>query len=64
VTPSIRQVLVTAYLWAPFVALCVLIGFALEWWMPAILVAVAAVVAGWAVFYRRRLRRLRSGPDA
>jgi hypothetical protein len=56
-----RQVLITAYLWAPFVALLVLIGFAFGWWLPAIFAAVFAVLLGWAVFYRRRLRRQRAG---
>jgi UPF0716 family protein affecting phage T7 exclusion len=64
VAPPVRRLLPAAFLWAPIVALYVLVGFAIGWWVPAIFAVVSAVVVGWAVVYRRRLRRLRSYPAA
>jgi hypothetical protein len=46
------------------IAVYVLLGFALSWWLPAIFAAGSAVLVGWALVYRRRLRRLGSDPDA
>lgn len=62
--PPVRQLLTAAFLYAPVVAVYVLVGFAFSWWIPAIFAVVSAVVAAWAVVYRRRLRRLRADPDA
>jgi len=60
----VRGLLTAAFLWAPVVADYVLVGFAISWWIPAIFAVLLAVVVAWAVVYRRRLRKLRSDPDA
>ena len=62
--PAVRQLLTAAFLYAPIVALSVLAGFAISWWVPGIFAAVAGAVVGWAVLYRRRLRRLQRDRDA
>jgi hypothetical protein len=59
-----RGLLVAAFLYAPAIGLCVLLGFALGWWFPAVVAAGSAILIGWALIYRRRLRRLPSDPDA
>jgi ABC-type protease/lipase transport system fused ATPase/permease subunit len=64
VAPVTRQLLIAAFLWAPVIAVYVLLGYALSWWLPAIWAAGSAVFIGLALVYRRRLRRLRSDPDA
>jgi ABC-type protease/lipase transport system fused ATPase/permease subunit len=60
----VRRLLPATFLWAPVVVLYVLVGFAVGWWVPVIFAVVSAVIVGWAVVYRRRLRRLRTDPDA
>jgi hypothetical protein len=64
VAPPVRQLLTAAFLWAPMVALYVLVGFAIGWWVPLIFAAVSGLVVAWALVYRRRLRRLRRDPEA
>jgi MFS superfamily sulfate permease-like transporter len=64
VATPVRRLLPAALQLAPFVAVCVLFGFVVGWWVPVIFAVVCAVVVGWAVVYRRRLRRLQSHPDA
>ena len=60
----VRRLLPAAFQLAPVVAVYVLLGFAISWWIPAIFTVLSGIVTGWAVFYRRRLRRLRADPDA
>ena len=60
----VRRLLPAAFQLAPFVAVYILLGFVVGWWVPVIFGVVCAVVVGWAIVYRRRLRRLRSDPDA
>jgi MFS superfamily sulfate permease-like transporter len=64
VATPVRRLLPAAFQLAPVVAVYVLLGFALSWWIPVIFAIVSAVIVGWAVVYRRRLRRLRRDPDA
>lgn len=62
--PAVRQLLTAAFLYAPIVALSVLAGFAISWWVPGIFAAVSGLVVGWAVLYRRWLRKLQRDPNA
>jgi ABC-type protease/lipase transport system fused ATPase/permease subunit len=57
VAPPIRRLVTAAYVWAPVIAIYVLLGFAVGWWFPTILVAAYAILIAWALVYRRRRRR-------
>ena len=51
-----RLLLVATYSWAPLIAVYVLLGFALGWWV-AILAAGPAILIACALLFRRRRGR-------
>jgi ABC-type protease/lipase transport system fused ATPase/permease subunit len=57
VAAPIRGIVTAAYVWAPAIAIYVLLGFAVGWWFPTIIVAAYAILIAWALVYRRRRKR-------